>query len=179
MSPSNLCALVLAASALGCVDKLPVTPPGTTLFEWQIANATRESVRTATIGARKSFDKKVVVKRASSPFTVDVHIETAEIDFEEGGKKVHQVSPVLLRAKVAGNEKWSLSGKCQDGPHYNMPSVGAAGELVTPQGMIQSCLLKYDLNDGVIFKSRYQLGLNMQIFGDGTISALGDQVKVE
>lgn len=169
-----------ACAALGCVERLPVTPPGTTLFEWELASATRSAVRTATIGPRKSMDKKLVITEGDAPFTVDLHLETAEIDFEEAGQKVRQVAPVLLRAKVSGNDKWSLSGRCLDGPNYQMPAAGPGGELVTPQGMIQDCSIKHHRNEGLLLKSSYQLGVMLQIHADGTITALPpDRVRVE
>lgn len=171
--------LLVIVSLAGCVDRLPVTAPGTMLFEWDLTKATRTSVRTATIGARKTYDKKVHVTEASSPFTVDLHIEAAEIDFEEDGKKVHHVAPVLLRAKLASNAKWEVSGKCGDGPHYKMPSVGAGGALMTPPEMVQECSLRYHLNDGLVFTSTYRLGTLLQIYGDGEVSVVGPKIKVE
>jgi hypothetical protein len=171
-----LCSLLL----VGCVEKLPVTAPGTALFEWESTRASRVPVRTATIGARKSIDKRITVTEGDAPFVVDLHIESAEIDFEEDGKKVHQVSPVLLRAKVANNEHWQLTGKCEDGPHYQMPSVGAGNALVTPLGMVQSCSITHHRNAGMVLRSEYRLGVSLQIYADGKISALPpDRVKIE
>ncbi len=164
----------------GCVERLPVTPGGTTLFEWDLSRATRSAVRTAKIGPRTATDKKLVITEGDAPFTVDLHLETAEIDFEEAGQKVHQIAPVLLRAKVAANDKWSLSGKCLDGPNYKMPAAGPGGELVTPLGMVQDCSIRHHRNAGLIFKSSYELGLMMQIHADGTITALPpERLRVE
>ena len=180
MLRTPLFAALAVASATACVDRLPVTPPSTTLFEWDLTKATRAPIRAATIGARKVLDKKLTVNDGGAPFVVDVHIENAEVDFEEAGKKVHQVAPVLLRAKVSSNDKWQLSGKCSDGPNYKMPSVGPGGEFVTPLGMVEDCTIRYHRNDGLLFKSTYELGVMLQIYADGTISLPpGDRFKLE
>ena len=57
---------VLALSSavlLGCAPGNPVTPAGTSLFEWDPSKATRATFKAATIGARTSKDHKVTLGR--------------------------------------------------------------------------------------------------------------------
>ncbi len=175
----KVAAVIVLSTIAGCREQLPVTSPSVVLFEWELTNASRTAVQTAKIGPRTMLDKKVVVND-SGTFTVDLHVELAEIDFVEGGKPVHQIAPVLLRAKVRENDRWSLAGKCLDGPHYKMPAVGKDGTVVTPPGMVQECSIGYRRKEGTVFPSSWDLSLLLQIYGDGVIKLTPpDHAKIE
>ncbi len=161
--------LLFAFVLLGCGKSNPVTPEKTTLVEWDTSKSTRADFRAATIGARTSKDVKVTVKSGDAPFVVDVHVETAPVDYSEGSHNVHQIAPVAIRATVKSNPSWELSGSCSDGPNYQMPSVGSDGGLVTPQGMIESCTIKYHRVSGLVFKSEWSLLTTLEIRGDGKV----------
>src|SRR4051812_16798864 len=110
---------VLGLAAVGCEKSTPVTPPGTVLFDWDQPKATRAEFAKATVGARTAKDYTVTVSpQDAPPFKLALHVETAPVDFSEGSKPVHQVSPVALKVTVKDNTGWELSGKCHDGPNY-------------------------------------------------------------
>jgi hypothetical protein len=114
--------------------------------------------RAASVGPRTPKDVKVTITNGDAPFVVDVHIETATVDFAEGSTMVHQTAPVKFSATVKSNPAWELSGACQDGPNYQMPSVGSDGGFVTPQGMMQNCIINYHRVGGLVFKDEWTLG---------------------
>jgi hypothetical protein len=164
-------AVFLLLGATACGSSTPVTAKDTVLFEWELAKASRADVRSATIGAHTTKDFKVRIVKGEAPFTLLVHLETADIDYEEGGRKVSQRAPIALRAVVAFNDAWDLGGSCEDGPNYQMPSAGPDGGLVTPRGMLQGCRVKYHRRAGTIFTSEWSLGTTLEAHGDGTLSA--------
>jgi hypothetical protein len=163
-----------------CGGSTPVTPSGTVLFEWELSKASRLDVRKAAVGTRVVRDFKVTFTQGEAPFVVDVRVEAAPIDYDEEGAKVHQESPVAIKASVKDNPAWELSGSCQDGPHYQMPAAAPDGGLVTPMGMIQSCMVKYHRKAGTIFTSEWDLGTTLSAYGDGSLEAFpADDAKIE
>jgi len=136
--PRLLASLALLAAA-ACGKPKDATPAGTTVLDWTTANASRATIPTAKIGARKAQDAKVVWTTAmGDKVEMTLHVETAPVEFDEGKEHVSQTSPVAVAMKVTANDKLALKGSC-DGPNYQMPSVGADGGFVTPQGMLLDC----------------------------------------
>jgi hypothetical protein len=169
-------ALCLVLLALGCGKSNPVTPPGTVLAEWDASQSSRPDFATATIGPRAAKDFTVTLSpKSTPPFKLVAHVETATVDYSEGGAAVHQQAPVAIKIVVMENTGWELSGKCLDGPHYQMPSVGPDGGLVTPLGMIQDCRITHRRRAGLIFTSEWQLGFTLSVHGDGTVAAFPPQ----
>jgi hypothetical protein len=163
-------ALAVAASACDRTQN-PVTPSGTVLVDWKSTDATRKTVATATVGAHTSKDYSVTVSYPGAPpFALTAHVETAPVDYVEGTEKVHQLAPVRIAMTVASNSGWDLSGKCLDGPDYEMPSAGKDGGLVTPLGMVESCEITHHRQSGTIVTSTYQLAVTLEVVGDGTVS---------
>ncbi len=148
----------------------PVTTTGTELFSWDNTKASRPGVVKAVVSAHTTKDFVVThTHDGAPPITFDVHVEVAPIDFEEAGKPVHQTSPVVITAKVKDNAGWELSGKCDDGPHYQMPSVTADGHLETPLGMRQDCHIREHRVAGAVFKSSWTVGFTLTAYGDGKL----------
>ncbi len=171
--------LLLGLAFVGCGPNNPVTPAGTRLFEWDVSKASRTTFRAATIGARTVKDYKITLDK-QAPFVLDLHVEVAPVEFEEGGSKVSQIAPVAIRGKVNANDAWDLSGKCQDGPNYKMGTVDATGKMTTPPGMLQDCNVRFHRSSGVLFKSTYQLGTTLIVSGDGTVTAFPEHdAKIE
>ncbi|CAN5812754.1 hypothetical protein BH09MYX1_BH09MYX1_35360 [soil metagenome] len=158
-----------------------MTAPGTVLVEWDSSKSTRAEVTTATVGAHSSKDYTLTVSNKDAPsFKLGVHVETAPLDYKEGGSDIHQTSPVSIKVTLKENTGWDLSAKCGDGPNYQMPSIGADGGFVTPLGMIQSCNVVERRQAGVVFTSSWDIGFTINVLGDGTIRAFPpDDVKIE
>lgn len=168
--------LVVGGLLLGCGPSNPITPPGTVLAEWDSTKSTRPEFAKATIGPRTSKDVKVTATRKDTPpIELAVHVETAPVDYVENGKPIHQEAPVAIKIAIKDNTGWELSGKCLDGPHYQMPRAGAAGELITPLGMVQDCAIKEHRRAGVIFKSLWSVGFSLNFYGDGTIKPFPEE----
>jgi hypothetical protein len=143
---------------------------GTSLFSWDNTKSSRPGVVKAAVGAHTTKDYVVTASREGAPpISLDVHVEVATIDFEEAGHPVHQTSPVVITAKVKDNTGWELSGKCEDGPHYQMPSVSADGGLDTPLGMRQDCNISEHRVAGAVFKSTWGVGFMLDVYGDGKV----------
>lgn len=161
----------------GCKPATPVTPPGTVLFDWDLAKAGRATVRGAKIGPKTPKDFVVhVLAPDSDPGgpTLDValHVEVAPIDFEEGGKPVHQLAPVSIRATVKNNDAWDSSrSHCDEksGPNYLMGPTNPDGSMSAPPGMVQDCIISYHRNGGFLRHSSWDLGMTVNVNGDGTV----------
>jgi hypothetical protein len=139
----------------------PVTSNGTSLFEWDYTKATRTGFAKATVGARTPKDFVVDVKpKDTPPFQLDVHVDFAPVDFEEGGKVVHHTAPVAIKASVKDNTGWKLTGSCQEGPNYQMDASLA---------MLQDCNIGEHRIAGTVLKSSWDIGFTLDIYGDGTI----------
>jgi hypothetical protein len=174
-------ALVLLVTLLlnGCGPSNPVTPAGTTLFEWDRSKSVRAGVRDGKLGTKTSKDYKITFDK-KAPFVVSLHVEVAPIEFDEGGETVKQTTPVQIRATVHANDAWDLSGRCLEGPHYLMGPIDASGKMVSPMGMLQDCSIRFHRTSGVVFKSTYQLGRTLNISGNGTVTAFpADDVTIE
>ena len=79
-------ALLLSLAACNST-KNPITPKGTSLFAWDPSKATHEGFSAATIGSKTTKDFTVTVRpQGSIPFTLDLHVVTAPVDFVETGK---------------------------------------------------------------------------------------------
>ncbi|MEO8797821.1 MAG: hypothetical protein ABI551_08050, partial [Polyangiaceae bacterium] len=126
----------------------------------------------ATVGRTTTKDFVVTVRpQGSIPFTVDLHVVLAPVEFVEGGATVHHTAPVEIKATVDINTGWQLGGKCLDGPNYPMGPVDDAGAMVAPEAMVQECSLSYNRIEGTIFESSYQLGSDLNVHGNGTVEA--------
>jgi hypothetical protein len=158
-----------------------VTASGTLLVEWDSSKATRTDFAKATVGARTPKDYTVTVSHKDAPpFKLAVHLETAPVDYTEGGKPVHQLAPVAIKVTVKDNTGWDLSAECHEGPNYQMPSVGPDGGLVTPLGMLQDCLVREHREAGILPHRSWAVGFTLNAHGDGTIKAFpAADVKIE
>ncbi len=158
----------------------PVTANGTVIVDWDTSKATRAGFAKATIGPRTAKDFVVeVTQKDTPPFELDLHVDVAPIDFEEGGKTVHQTAAVAVKATVKENTGWDLSGKCDDGPNYQMGPVDDAGAMHSPAAMIQDCPISEHRTAGAVLKSTWAIGFTLNIYGDGTVKAFpADGVKI-
>jgi hypothetical protein len=159
----------------------PVTATGTVLVEWDHTKASRADFAKATVGPRTAKDYTFTVSPKGAPsFQLAVHVETATVDYKEGTSDIHQLAPVAMKVTVKDNTGWELSGKCHDGPNYQMPSVGPDGGLVTPLGMSQECLISEHRRAGAVFESSWEVGTSVIAEGDGKVKAFPDtDVKID
>ena len=173
-------ALLLSLAACNST-KNPITPKGTSLFAWDPSKATHEGFSAATIGSKTTKDFTVTVRpQGSIPFTLDLHVVTAPVDFVETGKSVHHTAPVEITAAVGDNSGWELSGKCGEGPYYQMGPVDDAGLMITPEAMMQSCSIHHHRQEGTIFESDWQLAFTLNVFGDGKVEAFpADGIEIK
>ena len=157
----------------------PVTANGTEVFAWDNTQSSRPTVATATVGPHTSKDYVVTASPKGAPALLDLHVEVATVDYAEDGAPIHQTSPVAIKATVKANTRWELSGKCENGPNYQMPSVGADGGFVTPLGMIESCTIHGRLNAGLVFTTTWTISTTLNVHGDGTVDPFpADDVTV-
>ncbi len=156
--------------------KNPITPKGTVILDWDHTKATRATFAKATVGQTTTKEFVVTVRpQGSMPFTIDLHVVLAPVEFVEGGATVHHTAPVEIKATVDGNTGWKLGGKCLEGPNYPMGSLDDAGAMTTPEAMVQGCSIRYDRIEGTIFESSYQLGSQLNIYGNGTVEPFPDE----
>lgn len=166
-----LIAAVLALAACNST-KNPITPKGTVLLDWDHTKATRAAFAKATIGSKSTKDFIVTIRpKGSIPFALDLHVVLARVELVEGGVTVHHTAPVEIKATVDSNTGWELGGKCLDGPNYQMGPVDDAGAMVSPEAMVQDCSLSYHRIEGTIFESSYELGSDLNVYGNGTVEA--------
>ena len=140
------------------------TPPGTEILRWDASKATRRSVATAAeIGPRATKDMTFRARpERKGTATFAVHVETAPIEVDEGGKRSRQTAPVAVRVTVERNADWTLQARCADGPNYRMPSAAGA----TPEEMVLSCDVSMVYQD--TFNDVTYL-LTLEIAGDGSV----------
>ena len=171
-------ALVVASllSLVGCnATKNPITPKGTELFALSQSKATRAEFVKATVGAKTSKDFVVNVHPDGTvPFTVDVHVVFASVDLVEGGKTTHHTAPIEMRATVGDNTGWDLGGSCEEGPSYQMGPLDDAGVMISPEPLIQDCVVRHHRIEGTVFESSWQLGFHLQAYGDGKLEPFPD-----
>ena len=171
-------ALVTVTALVGC-DDTKATPKGQTVIEWDKSKASRASVKSAKAsGESKSFKMLVEKKPDKGPS----HTASFELDFEarqlevtDDGTSSKHLVPTKVVVKVAQNARWEVTGDCDDGPHFKMPSVrdkpGGDTAVHTPEAMVLMCTLK--LTGG-----GNKLLVPLQIYGDGTVNAMGDDIAV-
>lgn len=165
------CAACAAFAASGCGKSEPATATGATVFAWDHTKATRAGVAAAIVGSRAGKDHLIKVAPKDAPgFAVALHVEVADVSFAEGTESARQTSPVVLRATVKENDGWNVTGKCLEGPHYQMPALGEDGKLVTPRGMLQECQISYKRRSGLVFSSSWDLALSVSVRGDGVVA---------
>jgi hypothetical protein len=160
---------------LSCLVLLPAckksstTPAGTEVLRWDKSMATRASVPGAKeLGARAIKDVKVLVRPdLVGPVTLKLHVETGPVEIVEGKTSRH-TSPLAVLVSVDANDDWTITGKCQDGPHYLMGAIGADGAMISPESMVLTCGVR--LRYVSTMKDLDSL-LNITIRGDGTLGA--------
>lgn len=175
--------LAVALALTACdVHPNPVTAPGTVLFEWDHTKATQPGFAKARVGAKTSKDFVVTVAYEDTPrFQIDLHVDFAPVDFEEHGEAVHHTAPIAIRATVKNNDAWDLSGKCFQGPSYQMRELDDAGVVRAPEAMMRRCQLSYHRKIGGLLSSRaWELAFTLRMHGDGTVTAFpDDRVMIE
>jgi hypothetical protein len=164
----------------GCGKSNAVTAPGTVLVDWDHTKARAEYAK-ATVGPHTAKNYTVTVSpQDTPPFVLTAHVEFADVDFVDKSGPVHQRGPVAFKVTVRDNTGWDLSGKCDDGPVYQMPFSGPDGGLVTPLGMRQDCTIKERRVTGMIASRSWDIGFTFNVMGDGTITPFPDtDVKIE
>ena len=167
-----LALLPLTGSACNSTHN-PVTAPGTVIIDWDNTKATRIGVKTATVGPHTPKDFTVEVHRGDGapPFSYDLHLELAPVDYEEGGRPAHHTAAVVIKLTVKDNTGWDLSGGCDSGPDYQFGPVDSQGRMEAPLAMIQNCATHEHREGGRVFRSSWAVGTFFQILGDGKVEA--------
>lgn len=133
------------------------TKPGATVLEWELADSDRESVRAAKIGdvevSEHAFDGEVSPEGVK--VKVNVHLETATVEFEEDGKLVTHAAPVRLKIEAVDAAGFTLSPLRCMGPHYTL-------DLPPAHDMILQCYVKAT-------KPRWDVSFVVYAYGDGRI----------
>lgn len=170
----------MIAMWMGCAAlpaKVAPTAPGAVVVEWTARDATRRSFAAAEIGPATATS---VVLRQSEPgmppLALSAHVELADVDFVEDHAPVHQRAPVSIRVTVEDNGGWALTGRCSDGPNYQMPALAEDGTYVTPIGMVESCWIERHYRS---YTGEWRLGVDLSVRGDGRIEATGMTVEPE
>jgi hypothetical protein len=137
-------AAVLPLALVAC-QKNPVTPAGAEVLRWDTSQSTRPSV----VGAREAGPRvakatKLVVKPDhKGPTTLAITLETAPIEIREGGTTTVHAAPVALRVTTERVTDWTVTGRCDHGPDYPMPSTAPAAatppSVTGPAPMALSC----------------------------------------
>lgn len=152
----------------------PVTSAGTVLLEWDNTLATRADFAKATVGARTTKDFIVnVTPKDTPPIALDLHVEFAPVDFEQGGKMRHHTAAVAIKVTVKDNTGWELSGKCDD-PNYQFGPFDDGGAMQAPSAMIQDCSISEHRIAGTVLKSSWAIGFTLNLYGDGTVKSFPD-----
>ena len=163
-------ALTFAALALlSACKKNVTTPAGTEVLRWDKSMATRASVPGAReLGARESKDLEIVARPdLMGPATLKLHLETAPLEILESGQTFRHTSPLVVRVSVDANEDWTVSGECQDGPHYQFGPVDEKGSMKSPEAMVLHCdvSMKY-----LSTMKNLTYVANLEIKGDGGVT---------
>ncbi len=170
--------LVSALLLVAC-QKNVATPPGTEVLRWDRAASWRPDVVSAKEPASRSAKdfKVTATPETRGAVTLDVHLETAELDIGGAGKSALHTLPVALRVVVRSNADWTASGKCLDGPHFQMGPM-AGGVMLSPKAMILECkvVLKYASTTKDL-----SYNVELDLYGDGTVkpNLAGGSVRIE
>jgi len=168
MRTTLLLVLLVASTSVACKNK-DATPPGTVVLSWDRSRATRATFVTGTPGPTTNKDIKIEADTDFGKPRLSLHLETADVTFEEGGKSGTYSSAVVVTAKVDDAGDFAITGKC-DGPNYQMPN--ASGD--TPKAMALDCSLN-------MVKGQSNAILGLQIYGDGNVipSLAGGKVELK
>jgi hypothetical protein len=161
-----LCAIVLSSAC----KQTTTTPSGTDVLRWDKSKATRPSVPSAKeLGPRTSKDFEIIARpEIKGPLTLKLHVETGPLEILEDGKTYRHTSPLSVRVAVDTNADWTVTGKCHDGPHYQLGPLGAGGVVFSPEAMLLSCDLPLRYVDAM---KDLSLVVRLHLLGDGSVTA--------
>ncbi len=153
---------------VGCGSDKP-TAVGEVVIEWDRSKSERDNIKSAKAAGDVIAHKKLVkaAGAADKLFTVELDFDITPLSVVEDGKTARHSAPTKVRAKVASNDFWTLSGTCE-GPHYQMPDGGK-----TAEAMVLDCNLKMRHGE------QHDEVLPLQIYGDGNINAVGNKVSID
>jgi hypothetical protein len=109
-------ALVLVALASAGCAKIDPTPAGTAVFEWDIDKPRKPEMEAAKVGARTTKKLAVLLRPPSEGNAVEltVSLELAPFDLVTRTETYYLKTPASVRAEVAKNERWVVTGKCDE-----------------------------------------------------------------
>ena len=152
-----VCLLLVAACSKNNPD---ATLVGTQILDWQLAQSDRETIRQAAASSVKAQDIDYVAHPTDdTEVKLKVHLETATVKFEEGGRQVTHTAPIKLSVVVVdnGNFTLKLSDRNCAGPHYQLAAPGDA-----PDEMLMDCYFHAK-------KPNYDVGFFIFAYGAGKI----------
>jgi hypothetical protein len=107
--------VTLALAGVGCA-KIDPTPAGTAVFEWDIDKPRKEELAAAKVGARTSKKLAVLLRPPGDGNAVEltVTLELAPFDLVTRTEAYYLKTPASVRADVGKNERWLVTGKCDE-----------------------------------------------------------------
>jgi hypothetical protein len=177
--------MFVAFAVVGCGKVKDPTPKGTVVISWDRSTAKGYDAKDPTGGPKhplagakilegpKTRSYTVTVKGVEGKnFAVDIDIDAAKVSFPEGGKDETRWATTKITAKVAANDAFHVSGKCNDQIGYVMGQIGEVTNTMMDcdiSGKRPNSMGNADaITDGVL----------VQIEGTGEIMPLGDKVDV-
>lgn len=158
-------ATIAVLGLLAC-NSHPKSEPGSDILSWDRSQATRASVpKAAAKGDAVVFEYEIVATMQQGEVAFDLRMEATPLEIVEDGKTTTHRVPTKMEATVTKPGGYLVTGKCNDGPHYKMPSSGPDGGLVTPDPMLIGCRIK--MTRGPNFTE----AILVQAYADGEVAA--------
>jgi hypothetical protein len=111
----TLAATIASVAAVGC-KKVDPSPQGSTIFEWDIDKPRKPELEQAKVGARTPKKLSVLLRPPGEGNAVEilVSLELAPFDLVTRTEAYYLKTPASVRAEVAKNERWVVTGKCDE-----------------------------------------------------------------
>jgi hypothetical protein len=108
--------IVALALASAACTKIDPTPTGTAVFDWDIDKPRKADIAAAKVGTRTQKKLSVLLRPPGEGNAAEltVTLEMAPFDLVTRTETYYLKTPASVRAELTKNERWIVSGKCDE-----------------------------------------------------------------